>query len=148
MRKKYFLLVPLIAIFLTSFMRSSDIEESNALAFEQQTFTKAKIDNFIREAYADNYDVVFNDQRRYNMIVDFFQNRLSYEMNSEYSAKMVSNITDLELSTKYNANQQRDLSFDIDTFNPLKYKFEFSPQKSKIYKLGNTEYYMLVKPIR
>lgn len=113
-----------------------------------QNYSIAEINTFIKEAYADNFNFFLNDNSRYTLLVDFFQNRLSFVTSIKYEGKVFKNISDLELDTKYNSNQQRDLTYDIQTFNPLKYKIELFPQKTIVYKLGNTQYYMLIQPRR
>lgn len=113
-----------------------------------QNYSIEEINTFIKEAYADNFNFFLNDDSRYNLLVDFFQNRLSFATNTKYEGKVFKNISDVELHTKYNANQERDSSYDIQTFNPLKYKIELFPQKTIVYKLGNTQYYMLIQPRR
>jgi hypothetical protein len=113
-----------------------------------QNYSITEINAFIKEAYADNFNFFLNDASRYPLLVDFFQNRISFVTNIKYEDKVFKNISDVELHTKYNSNQQRDLTYDIQTFNPLKYKIELFPQKTIVYKLGNTQYYMLIQPRR
>jgi len=113
-----------------------------------QNYSIAEINAFIYEAYADNFNFFLNDDKRYPLIVDFFQNRLSFVTSSKYEGKVFKNISDIDLDKKYNSNQQRDTSYDIQTFNPLKYKIEMFPQKTIVYKLGNSQYYMLIQPRR
>lgn len=113
-----------------------------------QNYSITQINAFIEEAYSDNYQVFIDDSKKHALLVDFFQNRLSFETSENYAGKVYRNISDLELDTKYNSNQQRDLEYDLQTFNPLKYKIEFFPQKTIVYKLGDTQYYMLIQPRR
>ncbi len=113
-----------------------------------QKYSIAQINAFIKEAYLNDFQSIINDDKKYALFVDFFQNRLSFETDKNYEGKVSDNISNLELDTKHNPNQQIDLVYDLKTFNPLKYKIEFFPQKTVVYKLGNTQHYMLIQPRR
>jgi hypothetical protein len=49
------------------------------------------------------------------------------------------------LFNNYNKELKRDQSFDINTFNPLKYNLEFFKVGSAIYRIDNTQYYIVIK---
>jgi hypothetical protein len=54
-------------------------------------------------------------------------------------------LSEIELFDHYNKNLKRDLVFNKETFNPLKYNFEFFASVPKIYRVDGTNYYIQIK---
>lgn len=50
------------------------------------------------------------------------------------------------VANKCNYNLSRDASFDPATFNPLKYRFDFSSPVVKKYRVDNTSYIISILP--
>lgn len=56
-------------------------------------------------------------------------------------------LSTLQLRNKCNLAMQRDeANFNPDTFNPLKYFFNFTPGVSTTYRVDNTNYIIIVHP--
>lgn len=101
----------------------------------------------LKEVYGDklNKYVLSNPQR----VKDFkhlLRNRLIIKKmpklkdNSKYT-----NLSEVELFNNYNPDLKRDTSFNLSTFNPLKYNLEFFRMGSIIYKIDGTDYYISIK---
>ncbi|WP_397362100.1 hypothetical protein [Olleya sp. R77988] len=101
----------------------------------------------LKEVYKDKLDkyVLSNKQR----VKDF-----KHLLRNRIVIKKMDNITDdskytllsnVELFNSYNSELKRDETFDISTFNPLKYNLEFFRIGSIIYKIDNTNYYIIIK---
>ena len=102
----------------------------------------------LREVYQDKLEkyVLSNPQR----IKDFkhlLRNRLIIkkmpQLNKESDKFTL--LSSIPLFNNYNTNLVRDESFDINTFNPLKYNLEFFRIGSIIYKIDNTDYFIVIE---
>lgn len=54
-------------------------------------------------------------------------------------------LSEIELFNHYNRNLQRDALFNKNTFNPLKYNFEFFASTPKMYRVDGTNYFIQIK---
>ena len=55
-------------------------------------------------------------------------------------------LTSATLKNQYNKNLRHDDSFDKETFNPLKYNLELFSNLQKIYRIGTTDYLLVIDP--
>lgn len=135
MQKKY--------IFLTFFLILLQF------SFSQANYSESQIRGFIEEVYASqSEDLVFQNPERHKVISMFFSN-INIELRNDIDInKKFDNYLDLPLNNKYNPQLQKDSMFSIESFNPLKYKVPMFPQKSKIYRLGNTQYLLIINPLK
>jgi len=117
--------------------------------FSQISYSESQIRNFIEEVYAaQSEDLVFQNPERHKVINMFFLN-INIELRNDIDInKKFDNYLDLPLNNKYNPQLQKDNMFSIQSFNPLKYKAPMFPQKSKIYRLGNTQYLLIINPLK
>lgn len=101
----------------------------------------------LKEVYQDKLDkyVLSNKQR----VKDF-----KHLLRNRIVIKELPNITDdskytllstVKLFNSYNPNLKRDDTFNSSTFNPLKYNLDFFRIGSIIYKIDNTNYYIIIK---
>jgi hypothetical protein len=104
-------------------------------------------DEFITSVFGDN--VVVGSQHHKNLI-DLLQNRIEFTklVKSSDSDKDYPNIAKVPLFNKYNKSITRDSTFDENTFNVLKYDLIFFSNFTKIYRINNTDWVIIIKPIK
>jgi hypothetical protein len=121
----------------------------SSLSFGQDFITKKHSDQFIKnciiEVFQDKSQVVFDsNSRRYELIKHFFKNQVSVEFRPEYKGKKFESTNDLNLNNKNNSNLHKDESYHPNTFNPLKYDISMNPIKKKMYRIGLSDYIMII----
>ena len=121
----------------------------SSLSFGQDFITKNHSDQFIKnciiEVFQDKSQVVFDsNSRRYELIKHFFKNQVSVEYRPEYKDKKFESTNDLNLNNKNNSNLQRDESYSQNMFNPLKYNIPMNPIKKQMYRIGLSDYIMII----
>lgn len=71
--------------------------------------------------------------------------RISYIEQREEPGEKYRKLSTIELENKINANIQRDLEFNTDTFNPLKYRMDFSSRHTQVYRVDGTTFLIIIK---
>ncbi len=89
--------------------------------------------------------LVYNIPQRLKDIKNILRNRVILKKyppssNMKYTA-LLSEVT---LFNTYNKSLIRDKFFNPETFNPLKYNFLFYTRGSYVYKVDNTNYYIII----
>lgn len=104
-------------------------------------------DEFITTVFGKN--VVKGSQHHKNLI-DLLQNRIEFTKlaKNSVSDKDYPNIDQAPLFNKYNNTITRDTAFDENTFNVLKYDLNFFSTFTKIYRITNTDWVIIIKPIK
>jgi hypothetical protein len=120
-----------------------------SLSFGQDFITKKHSDQFIKnciiEVFQDKSDIVFDsNSKRYELIKHFFKNQVSVEYRPEYKGKKFESTNDLNLNNKNNSNLHKDESYHSNTFNPLKYNISMNPIKKQMYRIGLSDYIMII----
>lgn len=106
------------------------------------------IDPRIQEVYADKtQELVLNRPSRLNYLNDILQNRFKIEESINSSEDKFPKLSQVELLNKYNPNLTRDEVVDINTFNPLKYNFDFLSKMTMVYRVDNTDYIIVITPL-
>ncbi len=121
----------------------------SSFGYNPTPYTKAQVEAFIREVYADQADdlVLQNDSDRLAIIEDFLA-RVQIKTGAEYAGKKFSLLSELSLQNKYNPELRRDAVFDPATFNPLKYRFAMMARERQVFRVDGTDYIILIHAIR
>jgi hypothetical protein len=105
----------------------------------------SNFDSYIQEVYMDQAQSIRN-KPIYAQFQNAFENRMAVaSINATAIGKML-NITDVALRNKINANLSYDTSFQVSTFNPLKYNLNFFSNEVQVYKLGQTNQVLIILP--
>jgi hypothetical protein len=106
-----------------------------------------QIDPKIQEVYGDKMqEVMQNDPERIKSYNDLLNNRLKVLEIPVNEKETYPKLSAMGLLNKYNPNIKRDASFDINTFNPLKYDLNFFSTKTEVYRVDNTDYLIVIQP--
>ncbi len=129
---------------------SYTINAQEVIYESKQTIVKSNpnlTDDYITAVFGDN--VVIGSQH-HKSLVDLLQNRVEFTklVKSTASDKDYPNIDQVPLFNKYNQSITRDTTFDENTFNVLKYDLIFFSNFTKIYRINNTDWVIIIKPLK
>lgn len=112
-------------------------------------YTKAQTEAFIREVFAGQADaLVFQSNTSRLQLIEDFLSRVEVRNKPEYAGKDYRLLSAMALQNKYNPALARDVSYNPATFNPLKYNFPMASKSKEIYRFDNTNYVIIIQPIK
>lgn len=104
--------------------------------------------SMLEEVYADKLErYVLSRPSRLKDLKHLLRNRIEIKLMPdlvEYTQKYKT-LSEAGLFNSYNKNLKFDTSFNAETFNPLKYNMEFYGRGSRIYRIDNTNYFIIIK---
>ena len=101
----------------------------------------------IKELYADKTEqIAQNEPDRIKALNDLLDNRIKIIESPIVGEDKFIKLSSVGLLNKYNPNLKRDVIFDINSFNPLKYNLNFFSLKTEIYRIDNTDYILTIEP--
>ncbi|MDR0224024.1 MAG: hypothetical protein LBI32_03070 [Myroides odoratus] len=100
------------------------------------------LDPRITEVYRDNMELL--SSTRVNSLMKLLNERV--EIKEEiYSAREKHQLlSTVPLFNKYNSDLRRDVVFDLNTFNVLKYNMAFFENRYASYRVDNTNYVIII----
>ncbi|WP_299125318.1 hypothetical protein [uncultured Winogradskyella sp.] len=94
--------------------------------------------------YAEKY--VFSDPNMLKSIKHILRNRVVIKLiTDENDKKPCTKLSEVSILTGFVSDLERDKIFNPDSFNPLKYNFEFHSRAAGMYHVDNTNYYIIIK---
>jgi len=101
----------------------------------------------IIEVYGDSADkYVFGNPHRLKSIKHILRNRVEIKLiTDEDNKKPCPKLSEVSVFDGFVTNLKRDETFNPNSFNPLKYNFEFHSRSAGIYHVDNTSYYIIIK---
>lgn len=102
----------------------------------------------LEEVYGDKLNTyVLSHPQRLKAIKNILRNRVEIlEFNRPQDQKECTLLSEVSLFNQYVPELKRDVVFNKNNFNPLKYNFSFYARGASMYKVDNTNYYILIKP--
>ena len=100
----------------------------------------------IQEVYADDASRILDNEMLFNFYSTLINERIQYITQPYQSDEKYPKLSEIDLLNKKNPNLERDSSFDPDTFNPLKYNFNFTSSGKQLYRVDETDYLILILP--
>lgn len=100
----------------------------------------------IKEVYGDyTNQYVLSNLNKLNVIKNILRNRVKIYIEDKKDISLLQSLSEVPLSEGFNDALLRNVEFDVKTFNPLKYDFNYnSRDKTKRYKVDNTNYVIVV----
>ena len=103
-------------------------------------------------AYAKILDVygqqfIDNNPELVPVFRDFLTNRVEYKIENLSTNEKYPKLSEFGLRNKNNPSLSRDLSFDNNNFNPLKYNISAFENKTQIIRFDDSNILIIVKPI-
>ena len=101
----------------------------------------------IKEVYAEYTDqYVLEKPQRLKDIKNILRNRVEIKLiTNSKEVKPCPLLSQVTLFNNYNKALKRDVGFNPQSFNPLKYNFKFYGLETAMYKVDNTNYYIIIK---
>ncbi|MFK2819632.1 hypothetical protein U0L90_05850 [Flavobacteriaceae sp. LMIT009] len=99
--------------------------------------------NLIKEVYQEEFSLISESPERLRFVKNLLRNRVEVSVLNDFP-KQVKLLSEVSLFNKYNAKLKRK-GFDKDDFNPLSYNFDFYSKTTQIYRVDNTNYYIIIK---
>lgn len=100
----------------------------------------------IKEVYADETSRILENETLLNFYSVLINERIQYITQPSMVDEKYTKLSEINLLNKNNPNLERDASFDPDTFNPLKYNFNFTSSGKQLYRVDQTDYLILILP--
>lgn len=130
--------------------------QSGSIYKNQKTVTyKSNVKNpltsdelaMITEVYGETTaDNVLGNPIRLKNIKNILRNRVEIlELPADKNKKSCPLLSTVPLMDYYVDGLERDVVFNPETFNPLKYLFNFNSNGSELYKVDNSNYYIYIK---
>jgi len=113
----------------------------------KQLLTAQEMD-FLVETYGDKLEEnILSRPQRLKDVKDILRNRVKIELaSSNEKSAYVPLLSTVPLFTNYNSKLERDVHFEKNRFNPLKYQFHFHGFGTSMYRIDNTNYVVIIKP--
>lgn len=101
----------------------------------------------LEEVYGDKLqDYVLSKPERLKAIKNILRNRISVVVIANpKNQKETKLLSEVPLFDYYVSNLKRDIPFNKNTFNPLKYNFDFYKKGASMYQVDNTNYFIVIK---
>ena len=102
-----------------------------------------------RVAYVHGNDFVLNNPTLVTAFGKVMTDRIEYRVAVQNDNEKYPLLSSMDLFSKANPTiQGADFeNFDVNTFNPLVYNLDFFSDRTLVYRIDNTSYIMIVKPI-
>ncbi len=88
---------------------------------------------------------ILSRPQRVKDIKHLLRNRIEIKQFSGNDMKPCPMLSEISLFDAYVKDLKRDTNFNPDDFNPLKYNFVFFSRAAAMYKVDNTNYYIIIK---
>jgi len=100
----------------------------------------------LKEVYGENLQkLVLDRPQRIKDIKNILRNRVEIKQFKANETKPCPLLSEVPLLDYYVSTLMRDTNFNPTTFNPLKYQFNFYGTGASMYKVDNTNYYIIIK---
>jgi len=87
---------------------------------------------------------VLDNPQRLKSIKNILRNRVQILNIIDYP-KDYELLSQVPLFDKYNSSLKRE-TFNKSEFNPLRYNFDFYAKQTQVFRVDNTDYYIVIKP--
>lgn len=113
-----------------------------------QSSTRSSLSK-IQEVYGSYWNELIKvDSNRQKVLTDLLENRVVIMVEPYFEGEKYEKLSTVPLFNKYNSDLKRDTSFDVDSFNILKYNISFFSHRDKVYRIDGTNYIVYIKSIK
>lgn len=110
-----------------------------------QTSNRSSLDK-MQEVYGSYWnELVKVDSDRQKVLTDLLENRVQISEVPYSEGEKYEKLSSVPLFNKYNSELKRDVTFDVNTFNILKYDMNFFSKRELIYRVDGTNYIIYIK---
>lgn len=115
----------------------------NAQVTEKLPIQITDIDNKISEVYQSEISNL--DTEKIAFIKNLLNSRIAFYKEKNTPQDKYFKLSQISLYNKYNPQLERDVNFDPNTFNPLKYNFNFYSQYDQVYRVDNSDIIIVIE---
>jgi|GEM_PF-5744859 hypothetical protein len=136
-----------IILFISLFTFSVYAQEVDYSQFfkNAQRLNVENLDTFVTQVFGNHAAEVKNTDR-YVEYADLLSNKMAVaQLTTDQTGKIMST-SDLVLINDYNSNLTYDQDFNLTSFNPFKYDMNFSSNKAVAYRIGNSNFVLIILP--
>ncbi len=108
-----------------------------------------KFDQHFNEVFTGEGATYYSPETfHFKELKKMYENRIHFDTYSaaDIAAKGYPSLSSVPLFNVYNESLERDEVFDISTFNPLKYYFEYHNRAVQVFVLDGTNTVMIILP--
>lgn len=108
-----------------------------------------KFDQYFAEVFTGEGATYFGPETfQFASLKKMYEERIHFATYAaaDIQAKGYPNLTTVPLFKVYNETLERDTDFNLNTFNPLKYYFEYHTRSTQIFVLGSSNTVMIIYP--
>lgn len=98
---------------------------------------------FIQEVFQNN---ISPGTQHYKNLLILLQDRVEFVKELPIKGEKYPKISQMPLFNKYNSQLERDVEFDPNSFNVLKYDLNFFSSFMKVYRFDNSDWIIIVHP--
>lgn len=103
----------------------------------------------IQEVYGSYWaEVEKIDTDRQKVLVNLLENRVQILQEPYFEGEKYQKLSTIPLFNKYNNKLKRDMIFDENAFNVLKYDINFFSSNDQVYRIDNTNYIVYIKSVK
>lgn len=152
MRALFYTTVLSVFLIFSSYGQSPKVNKitPQVIVFNSNTKTAFTDDELakLQEVYGDALSSeILSRPSRVLSIKEILRNRVILKKISKPDAqKPCPLLSEVPLFDAFVSNLTRDKFFDPKTFNPLKYNFSFSRRGIQLFRVDQTDYFILIKP--
>ncbi|WP_040278651.1 hypothetical protein [Psychroserpens damuponensis] len=102
---------------------------------------------FVNEVYGNTVNAnVLDKPQRLKDIKNILRNRVEIKnVPNASDQKACTLLSEVSLMNYYVSGLQRDINFNPQNFNPLKYLFNYNSYGTHMYRVDNTNYFIIIK---
>ena len=106
-----------------------------------------QIDSKILEVLGNRaQEILQSDPQRISLLTDLLNNRIKIIEVVSSEEEKYPKLSSVGILNKYNTDLKRDVVFDPNNFNALKYNLNFFSTKKEIYRVDDTNYLIVIEP--
>ena len=108
-----------------------------------------KFDQYVAEVFTGEGLTYFGPETLNRRdLKKMYENRIHFATYdaATITAKGFENLTTVPLFTVFNETLERDTVFNVNTFNPLKYYFDYHTKATQVFVLGSSNTVMIIYP--
>jgi len=101
----------------------------------------------LKEVFANDYQTyILNNPTHLKRYKNLLRNRIEIlKLDKKRDQKECPLLSQVALFNFYNENLKRNAVFNKNSFNPLKYNFNFFSKGNLLYRIDNTDFFVLIK---
>lgn len=145
---KYLAFLTLCLAFLFGYAQEQKLSKVKHITYKENVnapLTSSEL-QMINEVYQEfSQSDILDRPQRLKEIKNILRNRVEIYQENKKNLATLTKLSQVSLFNTYNETIERDLVFNPNTFNPLKYQFNFDSRRlTKRYRVDNTNYVIVV----